>query len=133
MQGDQCFKGTRAKSKLNKMLISNRHIGLNVIMSFQSSKSMPRVIRSQIDVFCIGDINDDKLVEEIYYEIADSQLTKEQFVKMFTDVHQEPYRFLVIDYSAPRDKMYLDTFERVISLEKYISTKKSINAATTTN
>lgn len=120
MQGDKCFKGTGSRSKLNKMLISNRHLGLNVVMCFQSYKAVPKVIRAQLDVYAIGRINDDKLVEEIYYEVAGNELKKDEFVNMFEDIHRDPYRFLVIDYSQPVDRQYSDSFERVVDYKKYV-------------
>ena len=48
-----------------------------------------------------------------------SLLNKKQFLKSFHDTTDEPYTFLVVNYSNPKKERYMDTNFEPIDIEKY--------------
>jgi hypothetical protein len=82
---------TKEKNNLSNLCIKNRHIGgdrfgLSIIIAMQNWKSqqgsVSRAIRQNMTVICLWRYRDDKLIDDIYSEVA-SDVTREQFQKAY--------------------------------------------------
>jgi hypothetical protein len=100
------------KSKLVHLSMKHRHInngiGVSIAMLLQTysatgNNSCPRCIRENATMIMLFKNSQDAQIKKIYDEVGDSDLSEEQFIKMFHYATQEPHSFLCID-KAPKDK-----------------------------
>lgn len=97
---------SRPKEGLVNLAIRHRHImdglGCSLYMLVQSYCAMggvPRVIRENATHLLLFKINQEKQIQKIIEE-ADLEIPDEEFYGMMNYCHEEPYQFLMIDFSA---------------------------------
>ena len=87
---------------LTKFVIAHRHhseIGISVFMLVQSycaRESLSRAIREQTTNLMLFKLVQEKQLQKVYEE-SDLPISYNDFIKMATEVHKEPYSFLLMD------------------------------------
>ena len=105
---------------LTKFVIAHRHhseIGISVFMLVQSycaRESLSRAIREQTTNLMLFKLVQEKQLQKVYEE-SDLPISYDDFRKMATEVHKEPYHFLLMDF-APKDpsKRFRNCFNQYI-------------------
>ena len=105
---------------LTKFVIAHRHhseIGISVFMLVQSycaRESLSRAIREQTTNLMLFKLVQEKQLQKVYEE-SDLPISYDDFIKMATEVHKEPYHFLLMDF-APKDpsKRFRNCFNQYI-------------------
>ena len=106
---DMSFGGNLKKSMngaISKIFCNGRHILCSVILTTQKATDILTVCQenaSGLIVFSCSDRQLDYITE--YHNYLDDKKT---FKKMFRDTTKEPHSFLVVNYSNPFEKRYLD-------------------------
>ena len=113
---NDCFK--RGNSLISNLTIKHRHLGINLIFTSQNPKSIPNIIRNNIDIFVLYKFANTKMVLEKIYEECSSFLTEEQFEELYKHAVQEPHNALVIDThpSTINENRIKKNFDVVLSL-----------------
>jgi len=113
---------------LTKFVIAHRHhseIGISVFMLVQSycaRESLSRAIREQTTNLMLFKLVQEKQLQKVYEE-SDLPISYNDFIKMATEVHKEPYCFLLMDF-APKDpsKRFRNCFNQYIPYKEQIIT-----------
>jgi len=92
---NDCFK--KGNSLISNLTIKHRHLGINIIYTTQNPKSIPNIIRNNIDIFVLYKFANTKMVLEKIYEECSAFLTEEQFEELYMHAVKEPHNALVID------------------------------------
>ena len=96
------LKNKAIEHKLKKLIHKHRHYKLNIILSLISLRSLPRCLRSLIDVFVIfkpkSQIELGNFSEEVF------AFSKKDVETLFEYVYQKPYDFLF--YNQRSNKYY---------------------------
>ena len=115
-------------AELTKFVIAHRHhseIGKSVFMLVQSycaRESLSRPIREQTTNLMLFKLVQEKQLQKVYEE-SDLPISYNDFIKMATEVHKEPYCFLLMDF-APKDpsKRFRNCFNQYIPYKEQIIT-----------
>jgi hypothetical protein len=87
------LKDRRIELRLKKLIHKHRHYKLNIIISLLTLKSLPRQLRSLVDVFVIfkpkSQIELGTFAEEVF------AMPKKDINTLFEFVYQDPYDFLL--------------------------------------
>ena len=76
-----------------------------MIFASQNPKSIPNIIRSNIDIFCLIKFANTKMVLEILHFEVSSFLTEDEFEAVYKHATAEPHNCLYID-THPLTKPY---------------------------
>ncbi len=79
------------------MTIKHRYLGINLIFTTQNPKSIPNIIRNNIDIFILYKFANTKMVLEKIYEECSAFFNEEQFEELYMHAAKEPHNALVID------------------------------------
>ena len=92
---NDCFK--RGNCTISNLTIKHRHLGINMIFTSQNPKSIPNIIRNNVDIFCLYKFANTKMVLEKLYDEVSSFLTEEEFEVVYKYATLEPHNCLYID------------------------------------
>lgn len=97
LAGTKAFKNGR--SVLNKFLIAHRHTsgGINVIFTTQNMRSIPPIIRRNIDIYVLFKNMNKKHVVETLYEEVSGLLKLEEFEALYEHCINQEFGCLVVD------------------------------------
>ncbi len=99
---NDCFK--RGNCTISNLTIKHRHLGINILYTSQNPKSIPNIIRNNIDVYVLYRFaNKTTVLEKVYPEVS-SLVTEEEFDLLYSHATQEPYNAFVIDNHPKMDK-----------------------------
>lgn len=93
----------QGKSPLNSFFIRHRHNNCSVWVSTQYLKSLPRIMRNNVCVFCLFSTKDGKILKEIYQEIS-GIVSEEDFMKYYEFATREKHDFLCIDIVSTKNR-----------------------------
>ena len=93
--GTQLF-GLNRKNPLVNFYIRARHYGCSIILSTQYWNSLNKAIRANATFLALFKNKDKKQLNSIYEEVA-SNITFDDFIRMFEDATEDKYSFLYID------------------------------------
>jgi DNA helicase HerA-like ATPase len=107
----------KRESLINNITIKHRHLGVNLVFTSQNPKSIPNIIRNNIDVYVLYKFANVKMVIEKIFEEVSSLLTEQQFEELYKHATSEPYNALVIDNhpKTERDKRFKKNFDVVLT------------------
>lgn len=113
---NDCFK--RGNCLMSNITIKHRHLGLNLVFTSQNPKSIPNIIRNNIDVFVLYKFANVKMVLEKIQEEVSNLVTEDQFEELYRHATNEPHNALVIDThpQSDRDKRFRKNFDKVLVL-----------------
>ena len=107
----------KRESLINNITIKHRHLGVNLVFTSQNPRSIPNIIRNNIDIYVLYKFANVKMVLEKIYEEVSNLLTETQFEELFRHATSEPYNELVIDNhpKTERDKRFKKNFDVVLT------------------
>ena len=113
---NECFK--RGNCTISNITIKHRHLGINIIYTSQNPKSIPNIIRNNIDIFCLYKFANTKMVLEKLYDEVSSFLTEDEFESVYKHATTEPHNCLYIDThpNTHKDKRLRRNFDIVLSI-----------------
>ena len=111
---NDCFK--KGNSYISNLTIKHRHYGINLIFTSQNPRSIPNIIRNNIDVYALYKFANVKMVLEKIFEEVSNILTEEQFEELYKHATEKPHDCLVIDThpKTDRDKRLRRNFDNVL-------------------
>lgn len=98
-----------------KMMTTNRHMGLSVILLTQYYKKMPSVARTNCSYYMIFPSNLQEL-DKISEELTPPNMSKKEFIKVAQHATKNKYQFLSINTKAESDKMLRKNFDTFLTL-----------------
>ena len=78
---NECFK--KGNCTISNLTIKHRHLGINIIYTSQNPKSIPNIIRNNVDIFCLYKFANFKMVLEKLYDEVSSFLTEDEFESVY--------------------------------------------------
>jgi len=107
----------KRQSLINNITIKHRHLGVNLVFTSQNPKSIPNIIRNNIDLYVLYKFANVKMVIEKIFEEVSSLLTESQFEELYKHATSEPYNALVIGNhpKVERDKRFKKNFNVVLT------------------
>jgi DNA helicase HerA-like ATPase len=107
----------KRESLINNITIKHRHLGVNLVFTSQNPRSIPNIIRNNIDIYVLYKFANVKMVLEKIYEEVSNLLTETQFEELYKHATSEPYNALVIDNhpKTERDKRFKKNFDVVLT------------------
>jgi hypothetical protein len=107
----------KRQSLINNITIKHRHLGVNLVFTSQNPKSIPNIIRNNIDVYVLYKFANVKMVLEKLYEEVSNLLTEKQFEDLYKHATNEAHDALVIDThpKTERDKRFKKNFNVVLT------------------
>ncbi len=104
----------KQKGVLNKIMMNGRHILLNVLMTSQKYSLFDTVQRENATGLMVFSCSDKQL--QLIGEDHNIMKNKKQFRTTFRKTTEEPFSFMVINYSNPKKDRYMDTEFNPINL-----------------
>ena len=107
----------KRESLINNITIKHRHLGVNLVFTSQNPRSIPNIIRNNIDIYVLYKFANVKMVLEKIYEEVSNLLTETQFEELYKHATSEPYNALVIDNhpKTEREKRFKKNFDVVLT------------------
>ena len=105
----------KRESLINNITIKHRHLGVNLVFTSQNPRSIPNIIRNNIDIYVLYKFANVKMVLENIYEEVSNLLTETQFEELYKHATSEPYNALVIDNHPKCDKRFKKNFDVVLT------------------
>jgi zona occludens toxin (predicted ATPase) len=108
----------RNNSLIGNITIRHRHLGINLIFTTQNPKSIPNIIRNNIDLWFLYKFANIKMVLEKIYEEVSNIITEDEFEELYKHATLEPYNALVIDTHpcTSIDKRLRKNFDVVLTI-----------------
>jgi hypothetical protein len=78
---NECFK--KGNCTISNLTIKHRHLGINIIYTSQNPKSIPNIIRNNVDIFCLYKFANTKMVLEKLYDEVSSFLKEDEFESVY--------------------------------------------------
>jgi len=107
---DDCSFGGDLRKKnngtLNKIFCNGRHINLSVICTAQKYTQLHNTQRENATGVVLWDCSDKQL--DLIAEDHNILESKKEFKKMFRTVTHEPFSHMIVNYSNPRDRRYMN-------------------------
>lgn len=114
---NKAFK--RGASALSNLLIKHRHHQINMIFTTQNPKSIPTIIRNNIDLWVLYRFaNVDMVIEKCYSEVS-SIIDEDSFKELYKYAVNEPHNALVIDThpKTPNNERFKLNFDVILHPE----------------
>jgi len=102
------------KSALNYLAIRNRHLQICVGILVQSMKAIPKLLRSNTNLFAIWKFANKKMVLEDIYEEVSSCMTPAEFEELYDFCTEGEHNAMVIDFSQDKEKRFKKNFDEVV-------------------
>ena len=98
---NDCFK--KGNCTISNLTIKHRHLGINLIYTTQNPKSIPNIIRANIDLWVLYRFSNVNIIIDKCYEEVSSIISEEDFMKLYLHATKEPYNAFVIDTHPSTD------------------------------
>jgi hypothetical protein len=108
----------RNNSLIGNITIRHRHLGINLIFTTQNPKSIPNIVRNNIDIWFLYKFANIKMVLEKIYEEVSNIITEDEFEELYKHATLEPYNALVIDThpQTDKDKRLRKNFDTILTI-----------------
>lgn len=113
---NNCFK--RGNCLISNLTIKHRHLGINLLFTTQNPKSIPNIIRANIDLWILYKFSNANIIIDKCYEEVSSLIDENQFLEMYLYATKEPYNAFVIDTHPLTDnnKRFKMNYDVVLSI-----------------
>jgi hypothetical protein len=113
---NNCFK--QGNCKISNLTIKHRHLGINLIYTTQNPKSIPNIIRANIDLWVLYKFSNINIILNKCYEEVSSLISEDDFIKMYLHATEEPYNSFVIDTHPLTDneKRFKKNFDVILNV-----------------
>lgn len=109
----------KGASALSNLLIKHRHAQINMIFTSQNPKSIPNIIRNNIDLWVLYRFaNVEMVIEKCYNEVS-AIINEKQFIELYKYAVNEPHNALVIDThpKTPNNERFKLNFDIILHPE----------------
>ena len=100
-----------------KMLLNSRHYKVSIIITSQAYKLLPKSLRLNMSLLVLFYTANKKELEQIYDENS-SSLGFKQFERIYNDICEKDYGFLVVNYQQKAKHRLQNGFEYTIDTSK---------------
>jgi hypothetical protein len=87
----------KQSSSMNNITMKHSHLGINFIFTSHNPKSIPNIIRNNIDIYVLYTYANVKMVIDKILEEVSGLLTGSQFEEIYKHATSEPY---IMAYNA---------------------------------
>lgn len=111
---NNCFK--RGNCLISNLTIKHRHLGINLIYTTQNPKSIPNIIRSNIDLWVLYKFSNANIILSKCYEEVSSIIDEKDFLDLYIYAVNQPYQSFVIDTHPLTDnnKRFKKNFDTIL-------------------
>jgi hypothetical protein len=111
-----CFK--RGNCLISNLTIKHRHLGINLIYTTQNPKSIPNIIRANIDLWVLYKFSNVNIILNKCYEEVSSLINEDNFINLYLHATEQPYNSFVIDTHplTENSKRFKKNFDVILSL-----------------
>jgi len=100
---------------IQNLVIKHRHYGINLIFTTQGLKNIPKLIRNNTDVLQFFKSSSNKIIDEMY-EMVSSNLTKEEFLRLYEYSTSEKYSSLIVNNHPKAKYKYMKNWNTYLSV-----------------
>lgn len=87
----------KKNNRLSNFLIKHRHYGINMIFTTQNLKSIPKIVRNNIDVYMIFKCMNKKVIMDGIYDEISGLIKPDVFEQLYEHCIKEKYNYLVVN------------------------------------
>ena len=111
---NNCFK--KGNCMISNLTIKHRHLGINLIYTTQNPKSIPNIIRANIDLWVLYKFSNVNIILDKCYEEVSSIINEKDFLDLYLHATNEPYNSFVIDTHpiTPNDERFKKNFDIIL-------------------
>ena len=108
----------RNNSLIGNITVKHRHLGINLIFTSQNPKSIPNIVRNNIDLWFLYKFANIKMVLEKVFEEVSNIITENEFEQLYQHATAEPHNALVIDTHpcSSADKRLRKNFDTILTI-----------------
>ena len=100
---------------MSKLITTNRHMNISVIILSQYFKKLPCVVRTNASYTMVFPSSEAECLK-IAEELCPPNLNKKQFMTLIRHATAEPYQFLSINSRSPPQKMLRKNFDTILNM-----------------
>jgi len=105
-------------STMSKLITTNRHMNISVIVMSQYFKKLPPVIRTNCSFYMIFPSSMSE-IEKISDELCPPNMSKKKFINIIQFATSDKYNFISINTKCGIDKMLRKNFGKIINVEQF--------------
>lgn len=111
---NNCFK--KGNCLISNLTIKHRHLGINLIYTTQNPKSIPNIIRANIDLWVLYKFSNVNIILDKCYEEVSSIIDEKSFLDLYLHATNEPYNAFVIDTHpiTPNEERFKKNFDIIL-------------------
>ena len=109
--GSDAIFGMRKNNFLSNLVIKHRHYQICLLFTTQSQKSIPPVIRKNIDILQLYKSKSMKILEDLYEEVS-ALITYDQFINLFEHCVNQEFGSLVINNHQDAKHRFYCNFDK---------------------
>ena len=102
-------------STMSKLITTNRHMNISVIVLSQYFKKLPAIVRTNASYTMVFPSSEAECLK-IADELCPPNLNKKQFMTLIRHATSEPYNFLSINSRAEPKKMLRKNFDTILNM-----------------
>ena len=106
----------QGRSALTYLAIRNRHLQINLAILVQGMRQIPKIIRTNANVFAIWKFANKKMILDDLYEEVSNCLKPEEFEELYEYCTQDQHDCMVLDFSKPREEIVRRSFKEIVNL-----------------
>jgi hypothetical protein len=110
------------QESMKKLMYKSRHFNVSIIITSQSYFELAKPLRLNMSYVMLYETGSKKELDTIYQE-HNAGLKFQQFYKMYSDIMEVPYSFLLINYQNSKKHRFQNGFKEFIDLEQYKEVK----------
>ena len=108
--GSDAIFGIKKNNFLSNLCIKHRHYQICLLFTSQNQKSIPSIIRKNIDIIQLYKTKSLKILEDLYEEVS-ALITYQEFIKLFQYCIQKDFGSLVINNHQDAQHRFFCNFD----------------------
>ena len=109
--GSDAIFGIKKNNFLSNLTIKHRHYQICLLFTSQNQKSIPAIIRKNIDIMQLYKTKSLKILEDLYEEVS-ALITYQEFIKLFQYCIEKDYGSLVINNHQDAHHRFFCNFDK---------------------
>jgi len=109
--GSDAIFGIKKNNFLSNLTIKHRHYQICLLFTSQNQKSIPAIIRKNIDIMQLYKTKSLKILEDLYEEVS-ALITYQEFIKLFQYCIEKDHGSLVINNHQDANHRFFCNFDK---------------------
>lgn len=111
---NNCFK--KGNCLISNLTIKHRHLGINLLYTTQNPKSIPNIIRANIDLWVLYKFSNVNIILDKCYEEVSSIIDEKNFLDLYLYATSEPYNAFIIDTHplTPNEERFKKNYDVIL-------------------